>query len=71
MARALGLGPRPAGRNDSDWMASCPRTSSHWIMISPPRDEFGCEHCDRKGGPADLQAFYNSVHGPQEKKDEP
>jgi hypothetical protein len=34
MARALGLDPRPAGHNDSAWMANCPR-GVHWIMISP------------------------------------
>jgi hypothetical protein len=63
MARALGLNPRPAGHNDSDWMSSCPRTSSHWIMISATNNEFDCGYCRRKGGPADLQSFYNSVRG--------
>jgi hypothetical protein len=35
MARELGLDPRPAGHNDSAWMASCPQSANHWIMISP------------------------------------
>lgn len=61
MAKALGLGPRPAGHNDVDWMANCPRSSSHWITISPPHNEFGCGYCHRKGGPQELRAFCNSA----------
>jgi hypothetical protein len=60
MAKELGLDPCPAGHNDSAWMASCPRRS-HWIMISPSHNQFGCGYCRRKGGPAELQAFYNHV----------
>jgi hypothetical protein len=61
MARELGLDPRPAGHNDSAWMASCPQSMNHWIMISPERDEFGCGYCRRKGGPQELRAFYDAV----------
>jgi hypothetical protein len=60
LAKELGLEPRPAGQNESDWMANCPR-GSHWIMISPSHNEFGCGYCRRKGGPEELQAFCNSV----------
>jgi hypothetical protein len=60
MARALGLDPRPAGHNDSAWMANCPR-GVHWIMISPSHNEFGCGYCHRKGGPEKLRAFYDHV----------
>ena len=60
MARALGLDPRPAGHNDSAWMANCPR-GAHWIMISPSHNEFGCGYCHRKGGPEELRAFYDHV----------
>ena len=61
MAKELGLGPRPAGHNDSAWMASCPQSRNHWIMISPSHNEFGCGYCRRKGGPEELRAFYNRV----------
>jgi hypothetical protein len=60
MARVLGLDPRPAGHNDSEWLATCPR-GSHWIMISPGHNEFGCGYCRRKGGPQELRAFYDHV----------
>ena len=61
MARELGLDPRPAGHNDSAWMASCPQSRNHWIMISAERNEFGCGYCRRKGGPQELHAFYDDV----------
>jgi hypothetical protein len=61
MARELGLAPRPAGHNDSAWMAGCPQSSNHWIMISPERNEFGCGYCRRKGGLQELRAFYDAV----------
>lgn len=55
----LGLDPRPAGHNHNAWMANCPRTS-HWLMISAEQNEFGCGYCRRKGGPAELRAFYET-----------
>jgi hypothetical protein len=61
MARQLGLGPCPAGHNDSSWMASCPQSRNHWIFISPSHNEFGCGYCRRKGGPEELRAFYDHV----------
>jgi hypothetical protein len=61
MAKELGLSPRPAGHNHSDWMASCPQSRNHWVMISPSHNEFGCGYCGRKGGPEELRAFYNHV----------
>jgi len=61
MARELGLDPCPAGHNDSSWMASCPQSRNHWIMISPSHNEFGCGYCRRKGGPEELRAFYDHV----------
>lgn len=64
MARDLGLDPRPAGHNDSAWMANCPQSSNHWIMISPEHNEFGCGYCRRKGNPQELRAFCDDVrHG--------
>jgi hypothetical protein len=39
MARELGLDPRPAGHDDSAWMASCPQSRNHWMMISPERNQ--------------------------------
>jgi hypothetical protein len=60
VARGLGLNPRPAGHNSDAWMSDCPRRS-HWIMISPSLNQFGCGYCRRKGGPAELQTFFNSV----------
>ena len=60
LASELGLNPRPAGHNSSAWMAACPRRS-HWIMLSPSRNEFGCGYCRRKGGPAELKAFADYV----------
>jgi hypothetical protein len=62
MARELGLDPCPAGHNHSAWMAGCPRSRNHWIMISPSHNEFGCAYCRRKGGPQELRAFYDLVH---------
>jgi hypothetical protein len=61
MARELGLDPHPAGHNDSAWMAGCPQSRNHWIMISPDRNQFGCGYCRRKGGPQELRAFYDAV----------
>jgi hypothetical protein len=61
MAKELGLGPRPAGHNDSAWMANCPQSRNHWIMISPKCNEFGCGYCCRKGGLQELRAFYDVV----------
>jgi hypothetical protein len=61
MAREFGLDPRPAGHDDSAWMASCPQSRNHWIMISPDRNEFGCGYCRRKSGPQELRAFYDAV----------
>lgn len=59
MAKELGLNPRPAGHNHNAWMANCPRTN-HWLMISAGQNEFGCGYCRRKGGPAELRAFYET-----------
>src|SRR5262249_28655521 len=60
LSRKLGLDPRPAGHNDRDWIADCPR-KKHSIMISPGSNQFGCGYCGRKGGVADLQTFYDEV----------
>jgi hypothetical protein len=60
LASELGLNPRPAGHDSSAWMADCPRRS-HWIMLSPSLNEFGCGYCRRKGGPAELKAFTDYV----------
>jgi len=60
LARELNLNPRPAGHNTSAWTADCPRRK-HSMMISPSLDEFGCGYCRRKGGPAQLQEFYDYV----------
>jgi hypothetical protein len=60
MARALNLNPKPAGHNNTAWIADCPRRS-HWIMISPSLNEFGCGYCRRKGGPKELKEFYHSA----------
>jgi hypothetical protein len=57
MARELNLGPRPAGHNTTAWMAWCPRTD-HRLTLSVKDNEFGCGYCCRKGGPAELRAFY-------------
>lgn len=55
-ARELGLNPRPAGHSPDAWMASCPGTS-HWLMIGPITNEFGCGWCRRAGGPDELSIF--------------
>jgi hypothetical protein len=60
MARELNLNPKPAGHNNSAWIADCPRRS-HWIMISPSLNEFGCGYCRRKGGPKELKDFCHSA----------
>src|SRR6266540_3066003 len=60
LASELGLDPRPAGHNDTAWMADCP-SRSHTIMLSPSLNEFGCGYCRRKGGPAELRAFADYV----------
>jgi hypothetical protein len=59
LANELGLNPRPAGHNDSAWVADCPRRS-HTLMLSSS-NEFGCGYCRRKGGPAELRAFADDV----------
>ena len=56
VAGELGLNPRPAGHNDSAWIADCPRRT-HTLMLSPSLNEFGCGYCRRKGDAADLRAF--------------
>ena len=56
VASELGLNPRPAGHNDSAWIADCPRRS-HTLMLSPSLNEFGCGYCRRKGDAAELRAF--------------
>ena len=56
VAGELGLNPRPAGHNDSAWIADCPRRT-HTLMLSPSLNEFGCAYCRRKGDAADLRAF--------------
>ena len=60
LANELGLNPRPAGHNDSAWVADCP-ARSHTLMLSPSLNEFGCGYCRRKGGPAELEAFADHV----------
>jgi hypothetical protein len=60
MARELNLNPKPAGHNNTAWIADCPRRS-HWIMISPSVNEFGCGYCRRKGGPKELKDFCDSA----------
>jgi hypothetical protein len=30
-------------------------------MVSPLRDQFGCGYCRRKGGPIQIQEFYDLV----------
>ena len=56
VACELGLNPRPAGHNDSAWIADCPRRT-HTLMLSPSVNEFGCGYCRRKGDAAELRAF--------------
>ena len=60
VASELGLNPRPAGHNDSAWIADCPRRS-HTLMLSPSLNEFGCGYCRRKGDAAELAALVESV----------
>jgi hypothetical protein len=60
VASELGLNPRPAGHNDSAWIADCPRRS-HTLMLSPSLNEFGCGYCRRKGDAAELAAFVEYV----------
>jgi hypothetical protein len=60
VARDLGLNPRPAGHNRTAWIADCARRS-HFIMISPSDNKFGCGYCKRAGGPAELQAFCEGI----------
>jgi hypothetical protein len=64
VARELGLNPRPAGHNDSAWIADCPRRS-HTLMLSPSLNEFGCGYCRRKGDAAELRAFVDYVKSSQ------
>jgi hypothetical protein len=59
VASELGLDPRPAGHNDSAWIADCPRRT-HSLMLSPSLNEFGCGYCRRKGDAAALRAFVDS-----------
>jgi hypothetical protein len=59
VASELGLNPRPAGHNDSAWIADCPRRT-HTLMLSPSLNEFGCGYCRRKGDVAELRAFVGS-----------
>jgi hypothetical protein len=59
VASELGLNPRPAGHNDSAWIADCPRRT-HTLMLSPSLNEFGCGYCRRKGDAAALTAFVES-----------
>jgi hypothetical protein len=59
VASELGLNPRPAGHNDSAWIADCPRRT-HTLMLSPSLNEFGCGYCRRKGDVAELSAFVDS-----------
>jgi hypothetical protein len=59
-ARDLKLNPRPAGHVSTAWIAGCARRS-HFIMISPSRNEFGCGYCKRAGGPAELEAVCEEV----------
>jgi hypothetical protein len=61
VARDLGLNPRPAGHNSTAWIADCARRS-HFIMISPSHNEFGCGYCKRAGGPAELHAFCEDIN---------
>jgi hypothetical protein len=61
VARDLGLNPRPAGHNSTAWIADCARRS-HFIMISPSHNEFGCGYCKRAGDPAELQAFCEGIN---------
>ena len=56
VAGELGLNPRPAGHNDSAWIADCPRRT-HTLMLSHSLNEFGCAYCRRKGDAAELSAF--------------
>ena len=56
VAGELGLNPRPAGHDDSAWIADCPRRT-HTLMLSPSLNEFGCGYCRRKGDAAELRAF--------------
>jgi hypothetical protein len=60
VASELGLNPRPAGHNDSAWIADCPRRS-HFLMLSPSLNEFGCGYCRRKGDAAELRMFVDDV----------
>ena len=61
MARELNLNPKPAGHNKTAWIADCPR-KSHWMMISPSLNAFGCGYCRRRGGPKQLKKFFESAH---------
>ena len=58
LANKLGLNPRPAGHNDSAWIADCPRRS---YTLAPSPNEFWCGYWRRKGGPAELEAFADHV----------
>ena len=53
LANELGLNPRPAGHNDSAWVADCP-CRSHTLMLSPSLNEFGCGYCPVRAAPPNL-----------------
>jgi hypothetical protein len=61
VARDLGLNPRPAGHNSTAWISNCAHRS-HFIMISPSDNKFGCGYCKRAGGPAELRAFCEGIN---------
>lgn len=63
-ARELKLNPQPAGHNADSWWARCPSGWSHWIMISPKTNAFGCGYCGQKGGPNELRRFCEEVRPP-------
>ena len=61
-ATELGLQPTAPRSQPNRVTANCPGTH-HFLMISPASEQFGCGYCKRKGGPAELLAFYRERRG--------
>ena len=56
------LEPRPTGIDTISWIAACPVSQNHFIMLVTTTDEWWCGYCRKKGKLPELKAWLTDLN---------